>query len=58
MKKIIALIALLLSLTLLSSCELTLSRTTTEYDKKSNTIKRTTTILPDLDSNLESLFGK
>lgn len=58
MKKFLAVLLLIAALLALSGCELTLSKTTTEYDKSTNTIKRTTTILPDLDQQLESIFGK
>lgn len=59
MKKLLAVLILIaLSLLIFSGCELTVTRTKTEYDAKTNTIRRTTTILPDLDKQLESILGK
>ena len=58
MKKFVLAVFLVLLIAILSGCELTLAKTTTEYDKKSNTIKRTTTLLPDIDKQLEDIFGK
>ena len=57
MKRLIVVILLIGVLLTLAGCELTVSKTTTEYDAKTNTVKRTTTILPDLDKQLDSIFG-
>lgn len=58
MKKLLLALLLVLIVAVLSSCELTIAKSTTSYDKKTNTIKKTTTILPDLDDQLTELFGK
>lgn len=55
MKRIAISIMLIVLLVALAGCTLYSSKT--EYDKKTNTVRRTTTILPNLDKELNDLFG-